>query len=235
MMQAGYILAGLVLVLMAWFALPFLKRKVEERRLEKLCHARKAIVLTYDDGPGEELTARMLDLLGARQVKATFFALGGNVRLRPALAARIVAEGHDLGSHTHNHSNAWKTLPWTAAIDVDNGVKAINQAGGRGTFFRAPFGKLTLASLVHGALAGLDYAWWTIDSRDSWARRDIADVEREITAKGGGVLLMHDFDHYAKAPAQPSHAEHVLDLTRRIIDLAQQRGFKIMPLSVLLK
>lgn len=63
----------------------------------------KTMYLTFDDGPSEENTARILDILKERGIKATFFLIGENVRKHPEMARRIVAEGHTIGIHCDNH------------------------------------------------------------------------------------------------------------------------------------
>ncbi len=63
----------------------------------------KTMYLTFDDGPSEENTARVLDILKERGIKATFFLIGENVRNHPEMAQRIAAEGHTIGIHCDNH------------------------------------------------------------------------------------------------------------------------------------
>lgn len=63
----------------------------------------KTMYLTFDDGPSEENTARVLDVLKERNIKATFFLVGENVQKHPEVAKRIVEEGHTIGIHCNNH------------------------------------------------------------------------------------------------------------------------------------
>lgn len=63
----------------------------------------KTMYLTFDDGPSEENTAAVLDILKARDIKATFFVVGENVRKHPEIARRIVEEGHTIGIHCNHH------------------------------------------------------------------------------------------------------------------------------------
>lgn len=63
----------------------------------------KAVYLTFDDGPIPEATPFILDTLKEFGVRATFFMVGDNVRKYPELYKRILAEGHQVGNHTHNH------------------------------------------------------------------------------------------------------------------------------------
>lgn len=63
----------------------------------------KTMYLTFDDGPSEENTAAVLDILKENGIKATFFVVGENVRKHPEVARRIVAEGHTIGIHCNRH------------------------------------------------------------------------------------------------------------------------------------
>ncbi len=63
----------------------------------------KTMYLTFDDGPSEENTNRVLDILKEKNIKATFFVVGENVRKHPDVARRIVNEGHTIGIHCNNH------------------------------------------------------------------------------------------------------------------------------------
>lgn len=63
----------------------------------------KTMYLTFDDGPSEENTAAVLDILKENHIKATFFVVGENVRKHPEVAKRIVAEGHTIGIHCNRH------------------------------------------------------------------------------------------------------------------------------------
>lgn len=72
----------------------------------------KTMYLTFDDGPSEENTARVLDVLKARNIQATFFLVGENVKQHPEIARRIVEEGHAIGIHSnsHNYKNIYESV-----------------------------------------------------------------------------------------------------------------------------
>lgn len=72
------------------------------RNIEYYFHP-KTMYLTFDDGPSEENTAKVLDILKERGIKATFFVVGENVRKHPEIARRIVEEGHTIGIHCNSH------------------------------------------------------------------------------------------------------------------------------------
>lgn len=63
----------------------------------------KTMYLTFDDGPSQENTAAVLDILKERGIKATFFVVGENVLKHPEIARRIVDEGHTIGIHCNEH------------------------------------------------------------------------------------------------------------------------------------
>ena len=63
------------------------------------------MALTFDDGPNDPHTLRLLDVLAKHEAKATFFLIGKYVRQRPEIARAILAAGHEIGNHTYSHPN----------------------------------------------------------------------------------------------------------------------------------
>ena len=227
------ILVVLAVLVAGWFIFPFLLRRFSEVRLARQCKAKKAIVLSYDDGPGPDLTRRLLDLLEGRGV-ATFFVLGRSAEINGDTVSRVIGAGHEVGSHSFHHTNAWKVGPGRAARDLAAGSKVVCRFGGNGNLYRPPYGKLTLATLIDGLLRRPRFGWWTIDSKDtkdSGARCRIDDILDEIALKGGGVVLMHDFDKPPGPGDSMSHADYVISLTTRIIEFAEQNGYRLMRLG----
>src|SRR5438477_8578938 len=66
------------------------------------------IALTFDDGPQEKLTPKLLDLLGQHHIKVTFFVIGHNATEHPEIVARAANEGHELGNLSCSHPNLAK-------------------------------------------------------------------------------------------------------------------------------
>src|SRR5438552_2374616 len=66
------------------------------------------IALTFDDGPQEKLTPKLLDLLAQHHIKATFFVIGENAAEHPDIVARAASQGHEVGNHTWSHPNLAK-------------------------------------------------------------------------------------------------------------------------------
>ena len=66
-------------------------------------NVKSQIALTFDDGPSEKYTGRILNLLKKYNVRATFFLVGTNVCMAPDIVKRESREGHELGNHTFTH------------------------------------------------------------------------------------------------------------------------------------
>lgn len=216
-----------ILAISGWLVLPYTIRKFQEAILKRKCKMSRTIVLTYDDGPGAEVTTKILALLKAYDARATFFILGKNITIDLELPQMMVQAGHEIGSHSFQHLNAWKRSPLAVYQDIKRGFVDI-RAFGQPLLFRAPHGKLTLATMLQVWFNQCRQAWWTIDSTDTWPSPiPIENVMEQIKSDGGGVILMHDH----KRPNNPEREAYVLDLTKSILELARKEGFKVCKMS----
>lgn len=209
---------------LAWYVLPRAYRMIEVARLRARCRRLRAVCLTYDDGPGDALTHAIMDLIEAHGGHATFLMLGARTDALPELAAEAFERGHEVGSHTHEHLNAWRTSPARAASDIDRGIESIESRTGRPGPFRPPYGRVTLASWIHMLRRGKHPVWWTHDSGDT--HRELPspqNVVQSLERDGGGVVLMHDFDQHRS----PERTRYVLEVTRHILEWARSADVKI--------
>lgn len=226
---------GVLAVFAAWFALPWLLRRRAARHLSRLCAARRAIVLTYDDGPGERLSPALAALLGRHGVQATFFMIGARAQQHPQIVRALQAAGQEIGSHTQTHLNAWKAPPLAPVRDIRAGRATLARLDVPSGLFRPPFGKATLATLLHGWLNRLTFAYWTVDSRDSWETPgSVADVLTRIEVQGGGVVLLHDCDAPPRSLHPEGHPDHVLRMTEAVIAFAAEKRFSLLSFGALL-
>jgi peptidoglycan/xylan/chitin deacetylase (PgdA/CDA1 family) len=227
----AWTLAVCLIVAVIWIPAPFVWRRSQERALAGRCRAARILVLTYDDGPDPEITPRLLELLKSEGVKASFFLIGYKAKQHVGLVQQLLADGHEVASHSQTHLNAWKTLPLRWGRDVALGVETITALGGTGTRFRPPWGKLTALGVAQVLLTGLDLAWWTVNTQDVWARRPINQVLSDIERKGGGVILMHDtYGRYPPGNLIPSNLDHILALTRSLIEHARDNNYRMVRL-----
>jgi peptidoglycan/xylan/chitin deacetylase (PgdA/CDA1 family) len=162
------------------------------------------IALTFDDGPDPAQTPKILDLLAARHVKATFCLVGRNVEAHPELVRRIVAAGHTVCNHTWQHSlTIGQQSPAAIRADLQRTNDAIRRAAptARITYMRAPGGNFTPALVAMAADLGMTSVYWQVDPRD-WdhpaGESHAAHQARIIRAvkthtHKGSIVLSHDF------------------------------------------
>lgn len=229
--------AGLIAaagVAAALYGAPALARRRAISSLRARCRERGALALTYDDGPGERLTARVLDLLAERAARASFFALGARAAAGRETLGRIVADGHELGCHSYDHLDALRVPPWRAVADMRRGYSELAPWLGPDAPYRPPHGRPTGAVWARARRNAAPLAWWTLDSGDTFASLpDPGARVAELDAAGGGVVLLHDFDRTGADAGE--RAEHVLRTTALALDLARRRGWSVVTAGELLR
>src|SRR3954449_7747936 len=77
------------------------------------------VALTFDDGPHPQGTPAIMEALAAAGATATFFLVGEQVERRPALAAELVAAGHEVALHAHRHRAMLRLTARAIAEDLD--------------------------------------------------------------------------------------------------------------------
>lgn len=169
-------------------------------RLKELLLEKRAVALTFDDGPHPLTTPHILDILKKRHVKATFFVLGLQAKKYPELIKRIHDEGHIVGNHTYSHKNLSKLK--TAAIknEIENTNKLIEKiTGEKPKYIRPPYGAVNKTVISAIKDAGMSMVLWTVDTRDWHSKNEksvLKEVDRQLhISKGdyiGGAILMHD-------------------------------------------
>jgi peptidoglycan/xylan/chitin deacetylase (PgdA/CDA1 family) len=209
----------------AYFS-PHVERLRSVKALKKLVRANRTLILTYDDGPSDSVTPKLLSLLRSHGAHATFFMLGRSAKQFPSVADRVLQEGHEIGCHTDSHLNAWKTNPWRAIADIDAGYSALSTWVPSNGTFRPPYGKITLPTYLAIRRRGASLGWWTIDSGDTHDRLPHPQKVAETAVNdGGGIVLMHDLDH------SPERNDFVLETTSVLLKLATREAFTIKRLS----
>ena len=135
------------------------------------------LAMTFDDGPSAEYTPRLLDMLKARHLKATFFLVGKNVQAHPELVRRIVAEGHEVGNHTWDHPQLSKLSDEQATEEIEKTQDAIRGACGvTPTILRPPYGALNKPEHVWiPQQLRVNVIYWSVDTLD-WKRPGAATI-----------------------------------------------------------
>jgi peptidoglycan/xylan/chitin deacetylase (PgdA/CDA1 family) len=183
------------------------------------------IAITFDDGPHPQNTPRLLDILAARNIKATFYVIGRSVDLHPGVLRRTVAEGHEIGNHSHTHRLLSKLSDSEVRQEMQRCQDAVGRAAGvRMRTMRPPYGGLLQSQreLVHSEF-GYPTILWSVDPLD-WKRPGPSVVtSRILTATtAGGIVLAHDL-HSQTVDAMPATLDGLL-----------RRGFKFVTVSQLI-
>jgi peptidoglycan/xylan/chitin deacetylase (PgdA/CDA1 family) len=149
---------------------------------------KKAVYLTFDDGPTEIVTDKVLDLLKKYKAKATFFCLGKNVVANPQIYSRILSEGHQVGNHSQNHLNGWKTNNAEYIRDIEKAKEAIDS-----NLYRPPYGKIK-SNQIKKLRKTYRIIMWSILSRD-YDLKISAEKCLKIcltNLKPGSIIVFHD-------------------------------------------
>jgi peptidoglycan/xylan/chitin deacetylase (PgdA/CDA1 family) len=162
----------------------------------------KEVVLTFDDGPSPGATDRVLAALQHECVHATFFMLGRNAAAHPALAKRVLAEGHTVAHHSYRHPLLNRMSLERAEAEIDLGIAAVEAAvygepGGppRTPFFRFPgfaSSPALLERLKARGIAVFGADLWPGDWNRMTPKRERMLLLKRLTAAGGGIVLLHD-------------------------------------------
>ncbi|MFC0624647.1 bifunctional polysaccharide deacetylase/glycosyltransferase family 2 protein [Kribbella deserti] len=191
----------------------------------------RTIALTFDDGPDPVWTPKVLDLLRAHKVRATFFVVGTEVAKHPTLTRRIVAEGHELGVHTFTHADL-ATLPdWRRSLELRQSQLILAGAAGISTpLLRPPYSSSANAvadpdwtAIQRARAEGYLTVLSTQDSED-WRRPGVNRIVANSTPKGrnGQILLMHDAG---------GDRTQTLAALERLIPQLSRKGFRFTTVS----
>jgi len=184
------------------------------------------IAITFDDGPHATLTPKLLDLLAAHHIKATFFVLGECIAQNPEVLKRAAREGHEIGNHSWSHPNLGKMSDDAVRSQLKRTDNEINDViGKRPTLMRPPYGSVTSRQkrFIHDEL-GYEIILWDVDPLD-WKRPGPSVVTSRILkeTRAGSIVLVHDI-HPGSIEAMPA-----------TLDQLEAKGFKFVTVSELLK
>ena len=190
--------------------------------------SKKQVALTFDDGPDARSTPALLDLLRESDVQATFFCIGKRVAAEPAIARRILADGHMLENHSFAHSNFTNFFTVSQLkADLSQAQAAINIATSHTPkLFRPPVG-LSNPNVFRAAKdLGLRVVGWSIrslDTRITDPARIVQRIERGLSP--GAIILLHD----GNIPA-----ERLLPTVKLLLAKLREHGYEIVRLDRLI-
>jgi len=183
------------------------------------------IAMTFDDGPSAKLTPKLLELLTAHHIKATFFLIGQNVAENPEIVVREVREGHEIANHSWSHPNLAKMSDDGVRGQLHKTEDAIRSAvGNRPTLLRPPYGSITARQKKWiNQEFGYKIVLWDVDPLD-WRRPGPNVVCNRIlkNTRAGSIVLAHDI-HPGTIEAMPC-----------VLNQLEAKGFKFVTVSELI-
>jgi len=183
--------------------------------------ARRAIALTFDDGPSES-TPQILDILARFGVTATFFQCGANVKRLPEIARAIRNAGHEIGNHTYSHPPFYFRSPRFMEEELRLAQETIEEhTGTRPHWFRAPYGVRWFGVGEAQRRLNLMGVMWTVIGYD-WKLESDA-VVRQVAGRvaNGAIVCLHDGRELRSQPDIGVTVEAV----RRLVPLLLDQGF----------
>ena len=187
----------------------------------------KYVAFTYDDGPHPDRTPRLLDMLTARNIRATFFVVGTNAQKYPHILRRMINEGHEIGNHTVNHPNLTTLTTEEVIAEVAGCRDAVVAAATLPTAsIRPPYGAVnqSLRDLFMSEF-GYPTVLWNVDPRD-W---DVAVSDQQVIdtilneSDHGEIILCHDIH------------ERTIGVMPTVLDGLLAQGFSFVTISELLE
>lgn len=195
--------------------------RLMEQELMEQSQAHPEVALTFDDGPSPKYTPLLLDGLKERNVRATFFLLGKNVKENQELVQRMQAEGHLLGNHTYNHVQLNKIPETTARQEILKTNNEIYEATGKyPEYMRPPYGawKKNMEFCVE-----MLPVFWDIDTLD-WKSQNVDAILKAAgeEPEDGSIILMHD------------EYQTSVEAALLIIDRLKEKGYEFVTVDELI-
>lgn len=183
--------------------------------------SRKAVALTFDDGPNPNTTPVALELLKKYNAKATFFMVGRSVAGNEDIIKQVVAEGHQIGNHSWSHPLLTKVSLEEAKRQINDTTEALKKASGQDVhIMRPPYGGInpTIQAAVNQS-----FILWDIDTLD-WKNRNTASIMKEVRkAQPGSIILMHDI-HQTSIDALPSVLQYLTEQGFELVTIDELMG-----------
>lgn len=191
----------------------------------------KKIALTFDDGPSEDHTKKILELLATYHARATFFVVGQKVKEHPEILKQTYDEGHEIGNHTYKHlmMNKKTSLDRLTQEINDTGTEIKRVIGYTPKLFRPPGGVYNERSVqLTNELGYTTILWsWHQDTYD-WKHPGVRKIADKVirNARNGDIVLMHDFN---------PGTDQTLNALKIILPTLIERGFEFVTVSELIE
>lgn len=171
--------------------IPDKRKDSSEKTKKKRGINQKLVALTFDDGPNQESTRKILGTLKQHEVKGTFFMLGTQVEKYPEVVKEVSASGHEIGNHTTNHRDLMGLSKKEQQEEIKKTDQLIKEITGKeSTYLRPPYGSFDTNNKKS---FGKPLALWNVDSQD-WTVREGSQIKQNVlsTMLPQSIVLFHD-------------------------------------------
>ena len=190
------------------------------------------VALTFDDGPNDPYTSRILDILDREHVPATFFLVGTNVEASPETARRMVSSGHAIGNHSYSHPRFDRLSAPEIERELEKGANVLARVlGVRTRLVRPPYGLYGpgLEGICHRR--GEWIAGWSAQASD-WNPRTPDEIAERIErlVRPGVIILLHD----GKETEQGAGRDATVQAVARLVPALKAKGYRLVTVPELI-
>ena len=184
----------------------------------------KKVAISFDCAWGVDYTDKLLDTMAKNDVRCTFFAVQFWVEKYPEYVEKIVAAGHEMGTHSRTHSYMSKLTKAAIQDELTTSSQAIEKlTGQKVTLFRPPYGDYNNTLIDTCREMGLYPIQWDVDSLD-WKNLSATEIAMRVIngVKNGSIILCHN------------NGLHTAEALPMIFSTLKNRGFEFVPISELI-
>lgn len=187
----------------------------------------KVLYLTFDDGPHPIYTAKLLDILAAYEIKATFFVVGRSAEENPELIRRMITEGHTVGLHSYEHRSAMVQTPSYTRRDFEKSIRALKDLGVEPVLYRPPWGHVNWITLRMIRKFGLTKVLWDVMVQDWTADSSEILLQYKLLkrARACSIICLHDGRGRRGAPLR------MLEALEKTIPVWLEEGYRFRKLQ----
>lgn len=187
----------------------------------------KVVALTFDDGPTQEKSTALLDLLKEKNVKATFFVVGKNIEKYPNIISRMNEEGHLIANHSYSHKRLIFRWPWTVDYEISKTETLLEELGvSPNSYFRPPYlDEMLILPIVLKQKDKLIVSY-SIDPLAQYDKDYDPNAVSDFVIgkiKPGSIIILHD--------GQDANTSHFIVAVRSIIETLSQDGYRFVTIE----
>ncbi len=192
----------------------------------------RRLALTFDDGPSDPSTLRLLEVLERHQVRASFFMIGRHVARLPAVARAVAHAGHEIANHTYTHPLLSLRTRASVRGELERCREVLGETVGvHCNLFRPPYGARRPGVLREIRARGLNPVMWRVAGKD-WQTQSPATIEETVCQgiRGGDVILLHD-----GSPDGGSDRLGTVEAANRMIPRLKDQGYAFVAVGDMLQ